>query len=199
MGSSCPDSVQFSSRWYLCARKSPYTLQGSIPRESSHHVWSEYVQRIELLLLIMYIYHALINALSAHMIHINLNMIFYTHVKHSPTKPIYIKYYKIKYKIIKTHYKHTHTRARARTHARTHTHTYTDCSRNWVLILVRMEILWEKDGFQFGFKRWQGWAVSNVLWEWIPNVGSKAREGSEAMNLAFVLLDFQHAGVRRRA
>ena len=25
----------------------------------------------------MYIYHALINALSAHMIHINLNMIFY--------------------------------------------------------------------------------------------------------------------------
>ena len=26
----------------------------------------------------MYIYHALINALSAHMIHINLNMIFYT-------------------------------------------------------------------------------------------------------------------------
>ena len=42
----------------------------------------------------MYIYHALINALSAaHMIHINLNMIFYTHVEHSPTKTIYIKYY----------------------------------------------------------------------------------------------------------
>ena len=41
----------------------------------------------------MYIYHALINALSTHMIHINLNMIFYTHVKHSPTKTIYIKYY----------------------------------------------------------------------------------------------------------
>jgi len=47
----------------------------------------------------MYIYHALINAPSAHMIHINLNMIFYTHVKHSPTKTIYIKYYKT----------HTHT------------------------------------------------------------------------------------------
>ena len=44
----------------------------------------------------MYIYHALINALSAHMIHINLNMIFYTHVEHSPTKTIYIKYYKTK-------------------------------------------------------------------------------------------------------
>ena len=59
--------------------------------------------------LIMYIYHALINALSAHMIHINLNMIFCTHVEHSPTKTIYIKYYK------KTHYTHTHT----------HTHTLT--------------------------------------------------------------------------
>ena len=34
----------------------------------------------------MYIYHALINALSAHVIHVNLNMIFYTHVEHSPTK-----------------------------------------------------------------------------------------------------------------
>ncbi len=81
-------------------------------------------------IIIMYIYHALINALSAHMIHINLNMIFYTHVKHSPTKTIYIKYYlKIIIIIIKTHYTHTRT------------HAYTDCSRNWVLILVRMEIL----------------------------------------------------------
>ena len=61
--------------------------------------------------------------------------------------------------------------------------------------LVRMEILWEEEGFQFGFKRWQGWAVSKVLWEWIPNA-SKAREGAKAMSLAFVLLDFQHAGVR---
>ena len=37
----------------------------------------------------MYSYHALINALTAHMIHINLNMIFYTHVEHNPTKTIY--------------------------------------------------------------------------------------------------------------
>ena len=41
----------------------------------------------------MYIYHALINALSAHTIHINLNMIFCTHVEHSRSKTIYIKYY----------------------------------------------------------------------------------------------------------
>ena len=49
----------------------------------------------------MYIYHALINTLSAH-------MIFYTHVEHSPTKTIYIKYYKTT-TTTKMHYKHTHT------------------------------------------------------------------------------------------
>ena len=41
----------------------------------------------------MYIYHALTKPLSAHMIHISLSMIFCTHVEHSPTKTIYIKYY----------------------------------------------------------------------------------------------------------
>ena len=58
-----------------------------------------------------------------------------------------------------------------------------------------MEILGEEEGFQFGFKRWQDWAVFKILWEWIPNVGFKAREGAKAMSFAFVLLDFQHAGV----
>ena len=46
-----------------------------------------------IIIIIMYIYHALINALGAHMIHINLNMIFYTHSEHSTTKTIYINYY----------------------------------------------------------------------------------------------------------
>ena len=46
-----------------------------------------------IIIIIMYIYHALINTLRAHMIHINLNMIFYTHVNHSPTKTICIRYY----------------------------------------------------------------------------------------------------------
>ena len=41
----------------------------------------------------MYIYHVLINTLGAHMIHINLNMIFYTHVEHIPTKTICIKHF----------------------------------------------------------------------------------------------------------
>ena len=83
----------------------------------------------------MSIYHALINALSAHVIHINLNAIFCTYIEDSPTKTIYIRHY-------------------------TYTHTHSDCSRNWVLILVGAEILWEEEGFQYGFKRRQGWAVS---------------------------------------
>ena len=70
-----------------------------------------------IIMIIMYIYHSLINALSAHMIHVNLNMVFYTHVEHSPTKTIYIKYYVEK----QTHALHTHARARARAH----THTLT--------------------------------------------------------------------------
>ena len=36
------------------------------------------------IIIIMYIYHALINTLSAHMMHIKLNTIFYTHVEHLP-------------------------------------------------------------------------------------------------------------------
>ena len=35
----------------------------------------------------------------------------------------------------------------------THAHTHNDCSKNWVLVLVRMEIVGEEEGFQFGFKR----------------------------------------------
>ena len=56
-------------------------------------------------LIIMFICHALINTLSAPVIHNNLNMIFCTHVEHSPTKTIYIKHYTEKH----THYTHTHT------------------------------------------------------------------------------------------
>ena len=72
----------------------------------------------------MYIYHALINALSAHMIHINLNRIFYTHVEHSPTKIDNLKYNtekkKKKKKKEKKHALHTHT------HPPTHTKTVAE-------------------------------------------------------------------------
>ena len=59
-------------------------------------------------IIIIYIYQVLINALSTHnhIIHINLNIIFYTHVEHSPTKAIYMKYYK---KMFFTTNTHTHT------------------------------------------------------------------------------------------
>ena len=63
----------------------------------------------------MYIYHALINALSAHIIHVHLNMILYPDVEHNPTKIIYIKCYTEK-QTLPGHALHTHT----------HTH---DCSR----------------------------------------------------------------------
>ena len=102
---------------------------------------------IIIIIILMCIYHALINALSVYMIHINLNMIFYTHVVHSPTKTIHKRYYTKEKRKKETHYTHTHTR----THA--HTYTHNDCSRDWVLVLVRTEILGEEEGFQFGFKR----------------------------------------------
>ena len=52
----------------------------------------------------------------------------------------------------------------ARPHPHAHTHTHNDCSRNWLLILVWTEIVWEEEGFQFGFKRWHGWAASKASW-----------------------------------
>ena len=74
-----------------------------------------YTNSLAIIIIIMYIYHELINTLSAHVIHINLNMIFYTNVEHSPTKTIYIKYYTEKQ--THTHYTHTHY---THTHANTH-------------------------------------------------------------------------------
>ena len=59
-------------------------------------------------IIIMYIYHPLINALSAQIISIiNLNTTCYTHVEDGPTKTIYIRHY-----------------METRTHARTRTHTH---------------------------------------------------------------------------
>ena len=51
------------------------------------------LQTSPVIIIIMYIYHALINALSAHIIHrpINLNTVFYTDIDDSPTKTIYIR------------------------------------------------------------------------------------------------------------
>ena len=104
---------------------------------------------------------------------------FYQHAEHSPTnlhKVLYkakeSKHTKIKPFIQAWHWSahthththahtHTHTHTHTHMHTHTHTHTHNDCSRNWVLILAGAEILWEAEGFQFGFKRWQGSAVSN--------------------------------------
>ena len=75
---------------------------------------------LQKVIIIMYIYHALNNALSAHMIHINLNMIFHTYVEHSPTKTIYIKN-----KLKNALQTHTHARTHPPPPPHTHTHTMT--------------------------------------------------------------------------
>ena len=77
-----------------------------------HTNWNSLLSNIVLTVNLIYIYHALINTLRARVMHINLNMIFYTHVEHSPNKTIYIKSY-TKNKN-KTHM-HTHTQWLAET------------------------------------------------------------------------------------
>ena len=46
--------------------------------------------------------------------------------------------------------------ARALTHTHTYARAHNDCNKNWVVLLVGAEILREEDGFEIGFKRWQG-------------------------------------------
>ena len=83
--------------------------------DSQAPVWTEiHKSLIIMIIIIMYVYHVLINALSAHTIHINLNTIFYTHIDDSPTKTIYIRYYM-----------DTHTCMHACTHPHTHVHAWT--------------------------------------------------------------------------
>ena len=79
---------------------------------SSSHLPLKTASFFSPIIIIMYIYHALINTLSTHLIHICLNTIFYTHLEHSPTKTIYVRYY---------NYGNTCTHA--------HTHTHNDCSK----------------------------------------------------------------------
>ena len=47
-----------------------------------------------MMIIIIIMYHVLMNALSAHMIHVNLNMIFYTYAEHSPIKTTHTKQYR---------------------------------------------------------------------------------------------------------
>ena len=82
----------YSCTQNLC-RDSSFSLGTSraTTKEGYRDTTSVDINNIIIIIIIMCIYHALINALSTHMIHINLHMIFYTHVEHSPTKTIYIK------------------------------------------------------------------------------------------------------------
>ena len=112
--------------------------------------------------------HAKVHTCIQWLAEIGIWILIYT--RRATTKTIYVRYY------METHtHTHTHTHSHSHTRECARVHTCTQWLYQklgiWVLILVGVEILWEEEGFMFGFKRWQGWAVSKVLWEWLicPN------------------------------
>ena len=91
----------------------------------------------------MYIYHALINALSAHMIHINRNTIFYIGVEDSPSETTDIRHY------METHthtHKQTHTHTHTHTNKHTHTHTHTQLKNSLSVSIPVQQKSWPKRG-----------------------------------------------------
>ena len=146
----------------------------------------------------MYIYCVLINTLSAHIIHINLDILYTcTDVEHSP----------IKNNLHKVFYGNTHTAINLNVHdtdqyhtsyMHTHTHNEYDCSRNWVLIFIGAKILWEEKGFQFGFKRRQGWTVSKALREWIPK-GVQSKRRCENYESCISIVGFPICGCQKKS
>ena len=119
----------------------------------------------------MYTYHALINALSTHIIHINLNTIFCTYVEDSPIKAIYIR-----------HYMETHVCAQ---------NVYQKLS----IDTSGVEIQWE--GFQFGFKRWQGWAVSRVGVN--SKCGVQGKRKCESHEFCICIAEFSACGCQKKS
>ena len=120
------------STWLLCITK----LVINAEEQNLQQLLNITLRLVEpiIVIIIMYIYHALINVLCAYMIHINLNMIFYTPVAHSPTK---------------RKNKHTH-----HTHTHTHTHTQTVAETRYQYFWLRqnktlshlpatMPLIWE--------------------------------------------------------
>ena len=78
-------------------------------------------------IMIMYIHRVLIDAQSAHLIHINVKTVLYAHVDGSPTNAIYVKYYMKQIKVNamnSNHLRIPNTDLYARTHACTHALTY---------------------------------------------------------------------------
>ena len=113
-------------KWVLCCLALAFICSSQHCFICVKLLWNSHILIYNVLWLIIYIYHVLINALSTHMIHIN-----------SPTETIYIKYYTEK----QTHaHMHALTRTCACTHActhtcthtcaytHTHTHTHTNCN-----------------------------------------------------------------------
>ena len=76
-----------------------------------------------LIIIVMYIYHVLINTVSTHMIHINLNAIFYAHTNTIfNTNVEHVQSYQNNLHFIRCVLKHTHTYTYTHTHTHTHIH-----------------------------------------------------------------------------
>ena len=103
-----------------------------------------------LVILIMYIYHALINALSAHIMHINLNAIYVRRGQSYQNN------------LPKALYGNTHTHA----YTCMHMHKKNDCNRNWVYI----DISWGGNTVStiYSTETHTGSFVFNTFWSWKP-------------------------------
>ena len=82
----------FTAGRLICSRQTEQSesLWPSLAR--THHLGSSFIPSAVYVIIIVYISHALVNALSAHMIHINLNTILCTQAEHSPAKTIYVRF-----------------------------------------------------------------------------------------------------------
>ena len=82
-------------------------------------------------------------------------------------------------------------------HTWAHKHTHSDCSWNWVMILVGAKILWEVEDFQFGFKRWQGCVSSLVGVNSKCGVQSKRR--CESHESCVCIVGFPACGCQKKS
>ena len=99
-----------------CGQHFDLLRTGSVARRSGYNCH-------QLDIILMYICYVFVNALGAHIIHINLNKYNILYVRRGQS------------------YQNNLHKALCG-----NTHTHNDCSRNWVLILVGAEILWEEEG-----------------------------------------------------
>ena len=152
----------------------------SLPYNPLHH-WSNKSQEfrgtsIIIIIIIMYIYHALINC--SHDIYwLKYNILYLCRAQ---------SYLNNLHKVL---YGNTHT----------HAHTHNDCSRNWVLILVGAKIVWQEEGFQFGFKRLPGLSSVEGLVEVNSKCGVQSKRRYESHQSCVCIVGFPACGYQKKS